>query len=298
MSLVRSRRISDPLANLAAPNPKGTPEEAYELLDPAKTVVITGAGVSTDSGIPDYRSPGSPERNPMTGDAFRASQENRQRYWARGYVGWKQHERFSPNSVHYNLAHLSPLALITQNVDGLHAAAGSGPVVELHGSLHKVVCLSCGHSFHRSWMQRTLRQLNPGFLERTRIAPEDIDLNPDGDADVDETAEFRVPGCPVCQGPLKPDVVYFGETVAPQVSRAAEDAVDRADAVLILGTSLAVHSALRLVRRAAKDEKPVVIVTDGPTRADDLATVRIVDRVAPFVTGWRTYYDGNTQTAS
>ncbi len=295
---INVRRIPDPVANFVAPEPKGTAEGAYALLDPARTAVITGAGISTDSGIPDYRSPGSPERNPMTGDAFRASQENRQRYWARGYVGWKEHERFKPNSVHYDLARLSPHALITQNVDGLHAAAGSNSVLELHGSLNRVVCLSCGHGFHRSWMQRELNRLNPGFLERTLLTRDDIDLNPDGDADVEETAGFRVPDCPVCHGPLKPAVVYFGESVARHVSEAAREAVDEADAVLVLGSSLAVHSALRLVRRAAKDGNPVVIVTDGPTRADSLATVRIVDRVAPFVAGWRKYWETESGAAS
>ncbi len=297
MSPDRARAISDPIANLQSPDPKGTPEGAYELLDPAKTVVITGAGISTDSGIPDYRSPGSPERNPMTGDAFRASEANRRRYWARGWVGWERHQKFTPNSVHYDLAHLPLQALITQNVDGLHAAAGSEAVVELHGSLHRVVCLSCGRTLHRSWMQRRLNDLNPGFLERTRITPDDIDLNPDGDSEVEETSGFHVPDCPACRGPLKPDVVYFGESVGQQVSEAAGDAVDRADAVLVLGSSLAVHSALRLVRRAAKDGKPVVIVTDGPTRADNLATVRLVERVAPFVAGWRSYCDSVADAA-
>ena len=234
----------------------------------------------------------------MTGDAFRASEENRQRYWARGYVGWKRHEKLRPNSAHYDLARLSPLALITQNVDGLHTAAGSDSVLELHGSLHRVVCLSCGHRLHRSWMQRQLGALNPGFLEKTLIASSDIDLNPDGDADVDATAGFRVPNCPVCRGPLKPDVVYFGESVERQVSEAAQDAVDEADAVLVLGSSLAVHSALRLVRRGARDGKPVVIVTDGPSRADDLATVRLVDRVAPFVGGWRDRWQVRPQETS
>lgn len=200
MSTLRPRRIVDPLARLAAPRAKGAPDEAYVLLNPATTAVITGAGISTDSGIPDYRSPGSPARNPMTGDAFRSSRDNRARYWARGYVGWAHHDKFEPNAAHYDLAALAPLALITQNADGLHAAAGSGSVIELHGSLHKVVCLSCRHGFHRSWMQGRLRELNPGFLERTQIAPSDIDLNPDGDADVDETAGFVVPDCPGARG--------------------------------------------------------------------------------------------------
>lgn len=295
MSPVKPRRIHDPLAGLVSPTPKGTFKDAYDLLPPDRTAVITGAGISTDSGIPDYRSPGSPERSPMTGDAFRASQENRRLYWARGYAGWVRYQKFEPNSVHTDLARLGPPAIITQNVDGLHSEAGSKPVLELHGSLHKVVCLSCGHGYHRRWMQRALNRLNPGFLEETGLAPIDAETNPDGDVELNEVDGFRVPNCPVCNGPLKPDVVYFGESVRPEVARAAEQAVDDAEALLVLGSSLAVHSALRLVRRAARDGKPVVIVTDGPTRADDLATVRLTDRVAPFVSGWRKHAEESGQ---
>lgn len=291
MGPVQARRILDPLAGLDSPHSTGTFEDAYALLDPTKTTVITGAGVSTDSGIPDYRSPGSPQRSPMTGQAFRASPENRRLYWARGYVGWIRYEQFEPNSVHHDLARLQPRAIVTQNVDGLHEAAGSKRVLELHGSLHKVVCLSCGLGFHRTWMQRRLATLNPGFIETTMLDPIDTETNPDGDVELDEVTDFRVPACPACGGALKPDVVYFGESVRPSVARAAEQAVDDADALLVLGSSLAVHSALRLVRRAAKDSKAIVIATDGPTRGDALATVRLADRVAPFVSGWRSHWE-------
>lgn len=280
------RRVRDPLAGIPIPTSSGTAERAIELLDPSRTAVITGAGISTDSGIPDYRSPGSPERNPMTGSAFRASEENRQLYWARGYVGWERYQLFEPNSIHRDLAALDPLAIITQNVDGLHGAAGSHPI-ELHGSLHRVVCLSCGTVYSREWTQATLAELNPGFLASTLVSPTDIETNPDGDVELDQVAGFRVPNCPLCGGLLKPDVVYFGEAVRPDVAEAAERAVDDAAALLVLGSSLAVHSALRLVRQGAKAGIPIVIVTDGPTRADDLATVRLVDRVAPFTAQWR-----------
>lgn len=228
----------------------------------------------------------------MTGDAFRASSDNRQLYWARGYVGWEAYDKYLPNQAHLDLAALHPAALVTQNVDGLHQAAGSEPVLELHGSLHRVVCLTCGRTRDRGWMQRRLGDLNPRFLETTRLAPIDAEINPDGDAEVNDVRGFAVPDCPSCGGLLKPDVVYFGELVKPEVAAAATAAVTKADAVLVLGTSLAVHSALRLVRQAAKEDKPVVIVTDGPSRADELATVRLVQRVAPFVAGWRETFLG------
>lgn len=279
--------MRDPLAGLEIPHQRGTASEAYSLLNPAHTAVITGAGVSTDSGIPDYRSPGSPSRSPMTGQAFRASHNNRQLYWARGYVGWEHYRQFSPNQTHYDLAALNPASLITQNVDGLHRAAGSDPVLELHGSLYQVVCLNCGRVWSRDWMQEQLAGLNPGFMTSATVAGGDVEINPDGDVELNEVTGFRIPDCPVCHGILKPDVVYFGEQVRPQVAAAATQAVEDAESVLVLGSSLAVHSALRLVRMASREQKPIVVVTDGPTRADDLATVRVVGRVAPFVAGWR-----------
>ncbi len=282
----RSLLSRDRLAGIERPRPRGNAETAYALLDPARTAVITGAGVSTDSGIPDYRSPGSPHYSPMTGQEFRTSDRKRQLYWARGYVGWDRYVRFRPNQAHRDLATVHPAALITQNVDGLHTMAGSQNVLELHGSLHRVVCLSCGHIWDRNWMQQQLALLNPGFLEATHISPTDIDTNPDGDVELNEVDGFRVPNCPICRGLLKPDVVYFGEAVGRAVAQEASQAVENADAVLVLGSSLAVHSALRLVRGASRSGKPVVIVTDGPTRADDLATVRLLDRVGPFVAHW------------
>lgn len=293
MSRTEALRIRDPLSGVTTPHPRGTATDAYEILDPHRTAVITGAGVSTDSGIPDYRSPGSPSRSPMTGEAFRASDQNRQLYWARGYVGWERYREFRPNSCHRDLAALGPRAIITQNVDGLHTEAGSDPVIELHGSLHRVVCLSCGRVRHREWMQARLAELNPGFLESAEVAPIDVETNPDGDVELRSVAGFRVPNCPNCNGLLKPDVVYFGEAVRPAVAEAATQALDDADSLLVLGSSLAVHSALRLVRQASKSGKPIVIVTDGPTRADELATVRLVGRVAPFASGWRAASPGS-----
>ncbi|MGO1592646.1 Sir2 family NAD-dependent protein deacetylase, partial [Ancrocorticia sp.] len=280
-------RMRDPLAGLSVPISHGTAEDAYALLNPGRTAVITGAGISTDSGIPDYRSPGSPERSPMTGEAFRASERNRQLYWARAYIGWLRYREFQPNSTHRDLAALRPASIITQNVDGLHAKAGSDSVIELHGSLHRVECLQCGRTWSRDWMQATLDELNPGFLESAEDAPIDAEINPDGDVEFTNVEGFQFPNCPQCFGILKPEVVYFGEAVKSATAEAATHAVDAAESLVVLGSSLAVHSALRLVRRASNAGKPIVIVTDGPTRADDLATVRLVSRVAPFTSGWR-----------
>ncbi|MGO1715450.1 MAG: Sir2 family NAD-dependent protein deacetylase [Ancrocorticia populi] len=202
-------------------------------------------------------------------------------------MGWEHYRQFNPNQTHYDLAALNPASLITQNVDGLHRAAGSDPVLELHGSLYQVVCLNCGRVWSRDWMQEQLAGFNPGFMTSATVAGGDVEINPDGDVELNEVTGFRIPDCPVCHGILKPDVVYFGEQVRPQVAAAAAQAVEDAESVLVLGSSLAVHSALRLVRMASREQKPIVVVTDGPTRADDLATVRVVGRVAPFVAGWR-----------
>ncbi|MGO1637459.1 MAG: Sir2 family NAD-dependent protein deacetylase, partial [Ancrocorticia populi] len=151
----------------------------------------------------------------------------------------------------------------------------------------QVVCLNCGRVWSRDWMQEQLAGFNPGFMTSATVAGGDVEINPDGDVELNEVTGFRIPDCPVCHGILKPDVVYFGEQVRPQVAAAATQAVEDAESVLVLGSSLAVHSALRLVRMASREQKPIVVVTDGPTRADDLATVRVVGRVAPFVAGWR-----------
>lgn len=284
--------IRDPLRGARTPQPSHSDEQIAaviaELADTAPAgehpwTVLTGAGMSTDSGIPDYRGPGSPRRSPMTYQTFLSHPRQRARYWARSWVGYPRMRLAEPNRGHELLARLGLGPLITQNVDGLHIAAGSDPVIELHGSLARVVCLQCRRVFDRSWLQEEMTALNPGFGEQLEVDLADIETAPDGDVELDETAGFRYPDCPICCGILKPDVVYFGESVPRERVEAATAAVDAGSGLLVAGSSLAVHSGLRFVRRAAKAGKPIVIVTDGPTRGDDLADYRSTSRIADFL---------------
>jgi NAD-dependent SIR2 family protein deacetylase len=244
---------------------------ALDLLAARPLVVLTGAGMSTDSGIPDYRGPGSPTPSPMTYQEFVATPEARQRYWARSHLGWTRMRRAEPNAGHRACARLDPELLITQNVDGLHEAAGSRTLVALHGRIADVVCLSCRETTARAALQARLAAVNPGFAERHAAVP----VRPDGDVDLDDTSGFVVPGCETCGGVLKPDVVFFGENVPkPRVERcyAAVDALATSGgALLVAGSSLTVMSGFRFVRHAAKAGTPVVIVNRGVTRGDDLS---------------------------
>ncbi|MFI7433791.1 NAD-dependent protein deacetylase [Micromonospora haikouensis] len=248
------------------------------LLAGGGVVVLSGAGLSTDSGIPDYRGPSGVARRhtPMTFQAFTGDPAARHRYWARSHLGWRTIARAEPNGGHAAVARLQRGclvdAVITQNVDGLHTAAGSTPVVELHGSLDAVVCLGCGDRTAREELDRRLREANPGFSAAVAA------VNPDGDADLADAqvARFRPVDCEWCRtGMLKPDVVFFGETVPPARVAACFDLVQQARAVLVLGSSLTVMSGRRFVIRAAKRGIPVAIVNQGPTRGDDYATVRV-----------------------
>ncbi|HJA39264.1 MAG TPA: NAD-dependent deacetylase, partial [Candidatus Brevibacterium intestinigallinarum] len=209
------------------------------------TVALTGAGMSTDSGIPDYRGPDASPRSPMTYQAFLAGPRQRSRYWARSWVGWDRIEWAEPNAAHRALAGLRLAGTITQNVDGLDRLAGVRNTVELHGRLDRVLCLTCRRTFDRQWLQDELTALNPGFLGRIDVDPREIEVAPDGDAELEQTRDFRVRDCPVCGGLLKPDVVFFGETVADSVVERARDLVEAADALVVLGSSLAVMSGLR-----------------------------------------------------
>ncbi|MEU5949071.1 NAD-dependent protein deacetylase [Micromonospora sp. NPDC047465] len=241
-------------------------------------VVLSGAGLSTESGIPDYRGPSGAARRhtPMTYQVFTRDAQARRRYWARSHLGWRVIARAAPNDGHRAVARLQRGGLvdgvITQNVDGLHTAAGSPRVVELHGRLDEVVCLGCGNQTSREELDRRLREANPGFDARVSA------VNPDGDVDLadDEVAEFRTVDCTFCgAGVLKPDVVFFGETVpAPRVARCF-DMVQRARLLLVLGSSLTVMSGRRFVLRAAKLGIPVVIVNQGPTRGDGYAALTL-----------------------
>jgi NAD-dependent SIR2 family protein deacetylase len=256
--------------------------EALDLLATRPLVVLTGAGLSTDSGIPDYRGPGAPSRMPMTYQEFVATPEARQRYWARSHLGWQRMGRALPNDGHRALAALDPALLITQNVDGLHEAAGSRRMVALHGRVADVVCLACRTTSSRAALEGELDRLNPGWLERHGW----VASRPDGDVDLDDTGDFVVPVCP-CGGPLKPDVVFFGENVpADRVARcyAAVEALGSDGALLVAGSSLTVMSGLRFVKRAAAGGTPIVIVNRGLTRADALASYKLEAGCSEFLT--------------
>lgn len=256
--------------------------EAAELMRGRSSVVLTGAGVSTDSGIPDYRGPDSPKHTPMTIAEFRGTAAARQRYWARSHVGWQRIRDAEPNGGHRALATLQAAGvagiIITQNVDGLHQKAGSEAVIDLHGRLDTVVCLNCGTRSSRWELQHRLAELNPGLVMPGYDAPRgeaDGRLRPDGDAEVGDTSGFVVADCLVCGGVVKPDVVFFGENVPPDKVHASYAAVDEADALLVAGSSLTVMSGLRFVKRAAARGIPVVIVNRGTTRGDEYATVKV-----------------------
>ncbi|MDO8121972.1 Sir2 family NAD-dependent protein deacetylase [Isoptericola sp. b490] len=250
---------------------------ATRVLTGLRIAALTGAGISTDSGIPDYRGPDSPPRTPMTFQQFVSDPAFRRTYWARNHVGWRHVHRTHPNPGHVALADLEGrgvlVGLITQNVDRLHREAGSRRVVDLHGTYADVVCLACGARTTRDALARRLEALNPGFAERATV--EDVEIAPDADAVIASTEGFVVADCERCGGTLKPDITYFGENVPPDRVARAYAIVDDAEALLVAGSSLAVLSGLRFVRHAARAGKPVVVVNRGRTRGDDVATVRV-----------------------
>jgi len=251
-----------------------------EIFGAGNVAVLSGAGLSTESGIPDYRGPSGQARRvgqPMTYQAFTGSAEARQRYWARSHLGWRHITGATPNPGHRAVALLERAglvgAIITQNVDGLHQAAGASAVTELHGSLHRVVCLSCWRRSPREELDTRLRAANPGWAGAEADAEPAV--NPDGDVALEETAGFVVADCLACGGVLKPDVVFFGENVPrPRVASCFE-LVSAASALIVLGSSLTVMSGLRYVRHAAAAGIPVVIVNQGATRGDSLATATL-----------------------
>jgi NAD-dependent SIR2 family protein deacetylase len=255
--------------------------ELAALLRGRRWVALTGAGISTDSGIPDYRGAGSRPSSPIQYADFLRAESVRQRYWARSLLGFRSFGVALPNAGHDALAALRERGLttvITQNVDGLHQAAGSPSVIDLHGRIDRVICLGCGAVSARTELQRRLEAANPGLDGEVPAGHAELDdtrLRPDGDAVVDDWGDFVVLPCQRCGGVLKPDVVFFGESV-PAV-RVAESyaVVDDAEVLLVAGSSLTVMSGLRFVRHAAKAGKPVAIVNRGPTRGDESAAVRI-----------------------
>ncbi|MEV8567633.1 NAD-dependent protein deacetylase [Streptomyces sp. NPDC051322] len=255
-----------------------------EAVRAGKVAVLSGAGLSTESGIPDYRGErGSLRRRhlPMTFQEFTGEEQARQRYWARSQMGWRAMTKARPNAGHRAVAELAEAGLvtgvITQNVDGLHQAAGARDVIELHGSLSRVICLGCRRLSDRAELDHRLRQANPRFeatAERHRAAR----VNPDGDVELPTEAvrEFRVVECTACDtGVLKPDVVFFGENVPPERVEQCRRLVAGSAALLVLGSSLTVMSGLRFVRQAAQAGLPVLIINQGPTRGDRWAAQRI-----------------------
>jgi NAD-dependent SIR2 family protein deacetylase len=249
-----------------------------DLLAAGDVVVLSGAGLSTESGIPDYRGPSGAKRAaaPMTYQTFTRDPLGRRRYWARSHLGWRTIARAAPNAGHRAVTELERHGLlagiVTQNVDGLHQASGSRAVIELHGGLDRVICLDCGDVSSREELDRRLGAANRDFAARA------LAINPDGDVDLpdDDVAGFRTVDCTACaDGMLKPDVVFFGETVPPDRVRACFALVERARALVVLGSSLTVMSGRRFVIRAAKLGIPVAIVNQGATRGDDRATLTI-----------------------
>ena len=249
-------------------------QHAVELLRGRTVAVLTGAGVSTDSGIPDYRGEGAPVRTPMTFDHFRSDENGRRRYWAGSHLGWRHFSAAQPNDGHRALAKLELAGvvngIITQNVDGLHLRAGSRRVVDIHGSMDRVRCLHCGQTFARADIAERMARDNP-WLE----APEGVMLNPDGDVTVEDSERMIVPGCTVCGGILKPGVVFFGEFVPVEKFDEARSLVRGADALVIAGSSLAVNSGIRLLDQATKRKMPVVIINRGATKGDPRASLKI-----------------------
>ncbi|MEP6841985.1 MAG: Sir2 family NAD-dependent protein deacetylase [Pseudolysinimonas sp.] len=249
-------------------------QQAVELLHDRTVVVLTGAGVSTDSGIPDYRGEGAPVRTPMTFDHFLADENGRRRYWAGSHLGWRHFSAAEPNAGHRALAELELAGvvngIVTQNVDGLHLRAGSRRVVDIHGSMDRVRCLHCGQTFARADIAERMARDNP-WLD----APDGVVLNPDGDVTVADSARMVVPSCTVCGGILKPEVVFFGEFVPVEKFEEARSLVRGADALVIAGSSLAVNSGIRLLDQATKRKMPVVIINRGVTKGDPRASLKI-----------------------
>ena len=249
-------------------------EAAVAALRGRTVAVLTGAGVSTDSGIPDYRGEGAPVRSPMTFQHFLSDLDYRKRYWAGSHLGWKRFSAATPNAGHRALADLElggiVDGIITQNVDGLHLRAGSQRVVDLHGSMDRVVCLTCGQYYARGGVADQIAAGNP-WLE----SPESVDLSPDGDVEITDVAGFVLPECTVCGGILKPDVVFFGEFVPKEKFSEASALLQSADALLIAGSSLVVNSGIRLLDQASRRKIPIVIINRGVTKGDNRASVKI-----------------------
>jgi NAD-dependent SIR2 family protein deacetylase len=268
-----SQQAATPIADSLSAAALAQIDQAAELLRGKRIAVLTGAGVSTDSGIPDYRGEGAPVRSPMTFQQFVADPIYRKRYWAGGHVGWSHFAAAEPNDGHRALAGLELAGVvngvITQNVDGLHLRAGSQRVVDLHGTMDRVLCLDCGQTFARSAIATRISAANPW------IDAEAATLNPDGDAFVEAFEDFITPDCTVCGGVLKPDIVFFGEFIPVEKFSEASALIQRAGALVIAGSSLVVNSGIRLLEQAGRRRIPVVVINRGITKGDTRAAVKI-----------------------
>lgn len=246
-----------------------------DLLRGHRVALLTGAGISTDSGIPAYRGEGArPGSDPMTIQTYLGDEAARRRYWVGGHLGWRAFANAAPNPGHLAVAEMEASGVvsgvITQNVDGLHLRAGSSHVIEVHGTMRRVFCLHCGQVFDRRDIAVQIEERNPWIA-----VPEIVALAPDGDVPPETTAGFVIPTCTVCDGMLKPDVVFFGEYVPPDRFRAAESLLRASSALIVAGSSLVVNSGVRLIERARRRGIPLIIVNREPTRADPWADVTL-----------------------
>ena len=258
----------------SVPGSDAAVDAAVDALSGRTIAVLTGAGVSTDSGIPDYRGAGALPRNPMTFQQFLKDPDYRKRYWAGSHLGWRRFDGAIPNGGHLALAAMERTGrvngIMTQNVDGLHLRAGSRRVVDLHGTMDRVRCLTCGQHFARADIAARITTGNPWLDE-----PDAFELAPDGDVEVGNIDAFVTPECTVCGGVLKPDIVFFGEFIPTEKFSEATALMLAADALLIAGSSLVVNSGIRLLDQAAKRRLPIVIVNRGVTRGDLRASVKV-----------------------
>jgi len=249
-------------------------ERAVAALRGRRIAIATGAGVSTDSGIPDYRGEGAPRRTPMTIATFTATRSAQQRYWIGSHLGWRSFSSTRPNLGHEAIAGMesdgTATGVITQNVDGLHLQAGSKRVVELHGTMRRVLCVRCGQVFDRRDIGARVEADNPWIA-----SVDSVELGPDGDVIPGAYDDFVLPVCSSCGGALRPDVVFFGEFIPLERFREAESILGASDALLVAGSSLVVNSGVRLLERARRRGLPIVIVNRGETRGDARATVKI-----------------------
>ncbi|MBW3655203.1 MAG: NAD-dependent protein deacetylase [Gemmatimonadetes bacterium] len=262
-------------------------ESLLDVVRGRRIVVLAGAGCSTESGIPDYRGPDARPRAPVQFQDFMRAEAARVRYWARSAAGWARFSSARPNEAHRALARLEEggavRGIITQNVDGLHGAAGSRNVVELHGSLASVRCMACGDVGPRNGFQRRLLAANREWADEMAVHAESGEVRsaPDGDADLPAALleAFRVPACERCGGVIKPDVVFFGENVPAERVEQAWKLFGEAEVLLVVGSSLTVYSGRRFIYRAQQDGVPVAIVNIGPTRADEVAAAKVEGRL-------------------